>query len=366
MELSAEARWLLARAFSPPGAPLAGLTGVDPERTLTLGTALDLLERIAARTPREVILRDLGPSAAAVVRSAFEAACLHTALQRRVHQDVLCANEKIGAPVVFLKGAALDLAGLVRTGSRLSADVDVLVPRTAARGLVASLLDLGYTCPRERRSPHHLPPLRSPSGMPLELHTEVPGLRLGRARRPDADDLAAENGLRAVADVSGRAFIPTRPFLVAHAVVHGVDQHGLHPDQYPFARMLCDLSDLGVTPADLAEWHPLVDGDVSRREAAACVDLVSLLADSHQVDPLGDPKSAAGTLLRHLLAGTCDSYRKAIEARSVLQRGFAPRRRRLLRQAWRALSRARFGPALRWCVETLPAPWRLKGRTERV
>ena len=204
--------------------------------------------------------------------------------------------------------------------------------------------------------------------MSVELHTGLPRIRLGRVDHPDPTELQAAGLCQPLPELSPTALVPTRRVLVAHAVVHGVAQHGLCPHLYPFARMLCDLSDLELTAETLprADWHPLVAHQVSQREADGCVDLIARLARCDRTNPLADPRSPAGVLLRHLLAGTCEDYRKAIDARSVLQRGFATRRRRLIRQAWQAFARGDFGPALRWSVETLRAPWRLWGRTERV
>jgi hypothetical protein len=107
---------------------------------------------------------------------------------------------------------------------------------------------------------------------------------------------------------------------MAHALAHGIAQHGLAPDKYPMLRMLADLLDLA--PGE-AEWRAFekaaggwLDPSVSAAERSAVRSLLSLLAAGRDVRELVETSEPEALILRHVVAGaTDDTYRNAIRVR---------------------------------------------------
>jgi hypothetical protein len=98
--------------------------------------------------------------------------------------------------------------------------------------------------------------------------------------------------------------------LAAHALVHGIGQHGYWPGSYSLLKMVADLIDLGFHAGGaLAERAAaLVARDVTAAETAAVRSLCAALAAGTDLLARGaDPSSPPALLLRHILAGRLDA-----------------------------------------------------------
>jgi hypothetical protein len=182
--------------------------------------------------------------------------------------------------------------------------VDVLAPAGRAGELWRALVAAGWRGEGAAYE-HQLPALSHPERGVVEVHRIVPGLRLGGSLSASWEDLARERLLIPLADLPGRCSAALPEVQAAHALVHGLGQHGFSPFAYSLLKMLADLQDLGdgaLTPRALA-W---VERDVPTPEAEAVRRLVARLAAGE--DPaaweIGLPEE---TLLRHILAGRLDS-----------------------------------------------------------
>ncbi|HEY7516643.1 MAG TPA: nucleotidyltransferase family protein, partial [Vicinamibacteria bacterium] len=319
--MTQEFRWVLARAFGPlpgPGEGLhAGSSGAALARTL------DLAPRIATRQERERLVLEVGAEGARALASARGVAAVAADDLLGAALDVRDAARDLGAPVpiVLLKGVALTATGVAVPGSRWLGDVDILCPAWALESLAAALRERGYA--RVEGVPtcdHQLAPLRGRSGRVVELHRFLPGVRLrGAPGFATAEELAERDLLRSPTGALHGCWVPSRDVLGAHALVHGIAQHGLSPRSYPLMRMLADLVDLGwgapghgeaaAAAADLTARH------VSRDEREAVLDLCRRLRAGEALpDRLTRRAGPAHRLLGHVLAGSLDpSYSDSLK-----------------------------------------------------
>ena len=313
----AELRWVLARAFGPlPGPPIE-LT--DSTKAARWAGLLGLGERIASRLSRERLRRDLGETGASKLYVARDALAARTVLLQRLVERVATTALEIGASLVALKGIALIESGFAVCGARPLLDVDLLVEPERASALEAALLDSGFahSAPAEG---HHLPSLAVPGLGEVELHLYIPGLARGTHGRVTARLLSAEGLVRPSTRIRGLA-LPDPSVLGAHALAHGIDQHGLSAKAYPVTRLIADLIDLAASD----DWQPeqaepWLRSSVSPRELRAIASLCDVL----RAGDLGIAGDDARALLHHTLAAvTSASYR----------------RRQRLRSVWRALRR---------------------------
>jgi hypothetical protein len=144
------------------------------------------------------------------------------------------------------------------------------------------------------------------------------------------DDLEAAGALRPVdAAAGGTLRAPSRPVLLAHALVHGLLQHGWAPGAYPPFRMISDLIDLGLGGPDGDELlEAALPWLTARRdrgsgpgldpgEARAARELCARLVEGRLPDPAAPPDSA-GALLGHFLAGALNpAYRRSLGLRRL-------------------------------------------------
>ncbi len=368
--------WVLRRAFGPvgEGADLAAPAAA----VVQLARRLGLAARIGARHRREELERALGETAALLRRDSAVCAAQAARLET-VSEAVAEAAAAVGTPVALLKGAALARGGYVAPGSRWASDVDVLVPADRIERLQRELEGRGW----HRAGPgyeHQLPALTHPHGGAVELHRKLLGVRLGGGRRSAAfADLVDRDLLRPVAGLAGAVCLPTAALLAAHAIAHGLGQHGFEPASYPPGRMLADLVDLGfgaagVPAAVVVSWL---------RRAAPAVEVESLaqlcreLAEGWEPPPDEEARRRpAQRLLTHFLAGALiEDYGEALKLRRLAAPlSDAPRPLAVARAAWRALAPARaeleaiYGPP-RWRGELwwrrLLRPFDLVRRTWR-
>jgi hypothetical protein len=300
---SPEVRWMLLRAFGPAGAPAPA---VEPAAALALARRFEVSARIAVRQGRQRLAAELGEEAAAgFAGDRARAAAVGMRLMEEVRR-VAGVAAALGVPLACLKFAALEGTGLLAAGSRGACDVDLLVPGERAGELWRALLAAGFRGSGLPEAEHQLPALIGPQGGVVEIHRHLPGVRLAGAASATFEALAAAGLLRPLPDLPGRCAAPTPEVQAAHALVHGLGQHGYWPSSYSLLKMVADLLDLGAAgPGALtdraAAW---VARDVSADEAAAVRRLTRRLAAGE--DPAGW-QGGEEELLRHILAGRLDA-----------------------------------------------------------
>lgn len=295
---------MLLRAFGPAGAPFG--EPFDAAAALALARGFEVSARIATRQGRARLTAELeAATAAGFLRDQAAAAALGMRLFS-LAGEIAALAQGLGLPVVLLKFAALEACGLTAPGARTACDLDVLVPEAGAAALQASLVAQGWRASGMPESEHQLPPVGHPHGGIAEVHRRVPGVRPAGRRSATAETLAAHGLLVPLPALPGCS-APVPAALAAHALVHGLGQHGWWPDSYSLLKMIADLIDTGfhADAALAARAAALVSRDVSATEAEAARSLCSGLAAGADLLAPGSA-AAAGELLRHILAGRLD------------------------------------------------------------
>ncbi len=364
VELPPALGWALARAFGPPEARLP--PPAEPLAALAAARRFEIAARLAARLPRDRWVAELGEEGAVALRRERIAAVAAEVRLLDLARDVAAAAGEAGTPVALLKFAALAASGAAAPGSRPACDVDLLAPAAGAAALHAALRSRGWSASPLPGGGHQLAALASPAGACVELHLCLPGVRLApSARSVTYADLDAGGLLLPLAGWPASCRVPAAEILAAHAVVHGIAQHGFAPAAYGQLKMVGDLIDLGwAGPAGgalAARAARLVAADVSAAEVAALERLARLLAAAAPADRLAADLRADGVgdeivLLRHALAGRLDPrYQAALKLGLRPEPGDAPRALAAARALWSTvfLSRAQvaaiYGPPVsRW------------------
>lgn len=307
--LPAELGWLLEAAFGPRLPPSSG----DPRRIAEVARAFDLGPRIVARHGAAALRRLLGEAAAGPIREHRRGVAVALAAEQTAARLGELAGQ-LGAPLLFLKGFALQRLLDGPAGWRPYLDVDVLLEREAADELRQQLLESGWRGSVEAGNPQHLPPLTSPDGTSVDIHFRLRGIRVAAARWATVSELLAA-GLCRPAGQGDETWLPSPTLLAAHLAVHALEQHGHRPATYPLLRAVADLVDLStaVPDADLAgQAAALSAGSLAEDETRALFELAGVLAK-------GNPAAAeeghggAGILLRHIVAGVLDpTYRDSL------------------------------------------------------
>ena len=380
VELPAGLGWALARAFGPPEAAVP--PPADPAAALAAARRFVLTARLAARWPRPRWAAELGAAGAAALRREQIAAVATELRLLALAREVAAAAAAVGTPVALLKLAALVASGAVRPGSRPACDVDLLAPAAGAERLHAALCGRGWSPSALLAGDHQLPALAAPAGEAVELHLHLPGVRLGAqpgvrlGARPSVrlggrsatfEDLERAGLLAPLAGWPAGCRLPSPEVLAAHALAHGIAQHGFAPDAYSQLKMVADLIDLGGldgTSPSAAGVAALVAADVSAAEVDAARRLAAALAAGEDFAArLAAPEEVAGevALLRHALAGRLDPrYRAALKLGLRPQPGDGPRALAVARALWSTifLSRAQVD-----AIYGRPAgPWGYLGR----
>jgi len=294
---------MLLRAFGPPDAPFP--EPVDPAGALEAARRFEVSPRVAARQERARLAAELGIEAAAGFQRDLTTSAAQGLRIEALLREVAAVAAEREIPLVLLKLAALQAAGVLTPGARTACDLDLLASAERTGELQAVLLARGFRSSGLPDSEHQLPALIHPAGGVLEVHRLMLGVR------PDAGGSATiaaleRSGLLVPASGLPGCFLPTRAAQMAHVLVHGIGQHGFWPDSYPLLRTLADLIDLGFhdeAAAPLArEAVRLVARDVSPTEAEAVRALCRALAAGEEPGEEG-----AAVLLRHILAGRLDA-----------------------------------------------------------
>jgi hypothetical protein len=312
-ELEPAVRWMLLRAFGPPGAPGASAARLasDPERALLLCRRFDLAGRVAARQGRARLVAELGAAAAEGFARDQASAVAVTLRLVALAERVAAVAAPLALPLVFLKLAALELCGRLAAGSRSACDLDVLVAAGRAGELQAALLGAGFRASPLPPYEHQLAALEGAGGEGIvEVHRLLPGVRLAGGRSATAEELAGAGLLVPLPALPGNAAAPAPEVAAAHALAHGIAQHGGSPLAYSLLKMVADLVDLGFAgPGGVAlaeraaAWTA---ADVAAAEVEAARRLCAALAAGDALDGWGTSQAGEAVLLRHALAGRLD------------------------------------------------------------
>ncbi|MFL6194442.1 MAG: nucleotidyltransferase family protein [Thermoanaerobaculia bacterium] len=294
-------RWMLLRAFGPPGAIFPGELPAVNSLILTCRD-FEMASRIMARQRRERLTAELGEEAAASF-AKFRLIDLGSGMRlMETAREAARAASAHRIPLALLKFAALEATGLLPSGGRGACDVDLLAPADRAEELWELLRTLRFRGAGRRRLEHQFPPLLSPhAGGVVEVHRHLPGVRVAGRASADFAALERQGLLRPLADFPDGVLAPIPEVLAAHVLVHGLAQHGYWPRSYPLLKMVADLSDLRALSGRAIAW---TSRDVSAGEAGAVRRLVERLAAGE--DPLGW-EGPEEVLLRHIVAGQLDA-----------------------------------------------------------
>ena len=352
LPLSPELEWVLRAAWGPVDGTSEWidrsngslLEDVEPRDAVELARRLYLAPRIAARLGRDRLAGTLGSGLAQdLFRDQMET------LYREARLAELCTTlakvaAEISTPLVFLKFAALQLSGYLAPGSRDAVDADVLVPRARARDLQDALLERGFRDKGFPEHEHHLPAIGGSKGG-VEVHHSILGLRLADEAFATAEELLEEGLVEPCRGMPGQSMVPVPAVLAAHAVLHGVSQHGDLPTSYPMPRMISDLMDLGIGEERgrglLGQALPWIADEVTPGEIRAIEGLCSRLAGGQvALDQMGQGE---GALLRHVVLGLLDAtYERSLKLRLLTRRlRDGGRRFAVLRRAWEAVALTR-------------------------
>lgn len=338
LNLIHEERWLLRRAFGPAGAPCDPL---DAEAACRLALRSGLAPRIAARASGETLDQELHDFASQV-KAASRRALSHALAYEQVAGEISTAAQRMGQPVVFLKGFALNAARLVTAGSREVGDIDALVDPGQAEAFHARLRNAGFRAARGTSNEHHLPPLAAPGWGVVDLHFSLRGVSGTDGRWLSASQARA---LGDSTETHPACWVPDRRVLAAHAIAHAIEQHALSPNPYPLLRSIGDLIDLLPDEQKWAAAFPQLSAWLERtvavEELAAMRDLCLVLQSGRIPGRIDSP---AGRLLAHFLAHRFDDeYRTGLAGAHRLHR---------LKQAWQRRT------LLRYAVRKLKGLWR--------
>jgi hypothetical protein len=297
---------LAGAAFGPPGAAVGPVA--DPARFEELADGLSLTPRVAARLGRSGVEALAGRDVAERFRRRQMRAAAGNVASHALLRHVAGIGASGGIGLVVLKHGALLLEGVVAEGGREACDLDVLVSEGEAGALFDLLVRDGFRPSPMGPCDHQLAGLHHPRFGTLEVHTHLPGVRVGpQGSFARVEDLAARDVLRSARVEGVEVRLLSKPLLAAHLVAHGLAQHGDRPDTYPILRMFGDLSDLGLFREGgenlFEEATPWVATDVSRRRLGAMQALGSALEEGVAVRHL---PANARRLLGHVVLGTLD------------------------------------------------------------
>jgi hypothetical protein len=245
----------------------------------------------------------LGSELGSQVASEFECAAKQTAvralrLEAQV-REVAAVAGNAGIPFALLKGAALHLLRFCQPGARGFCDLDILVPRGAAKRLFTALKQDGWSNHTMWRRDQHLPSLAKVDRFPVEIHDFLGIVSTSGSRWATYNDLEAHGELTSVPRFKGVVTSPSRAAIAAHLLTHCLVQPASRRASYLF-RTAADLLDLGLKNAIpgvfTAEVAGLVGGGIPVDVVREITDFASTL----ERDPVAseNPEIVAGRLMR--------------------------------------------------------------------
>ena len=334
LELDAELEWVLKRAFGPltwrPTTRLSGAKLVDA------ALRLDIAARIAARQPMGLLEQEMGAPAAHRLRQQYVATVGRQALLDHGLNRLLDHAKAADVCCILLKYAALNRMGVLRVGSRVATDIDLLVPVARALEFQAILQENGYEDAGAPESSHQLPALVDPNGVLVELHVHVPLVTVAEGQPFAGTHQLLTAGLTIQSD---RALLPDAAIVAAHAIAHGLMQHAQVPHVCSPLKTFADLADLQLAQPDIVEQaRPYLSRTMTTEDLASVQTLARALPEGDLATAMtGGP----GTLLRHALASQLDhGYAIRLRLGALTQRrGTSVRRSpqqlfKALRAAW--------------------------------
>lgn len=310
-ELPAEAQWVMMAALS--SAPPTPASHLDQEELLLWLQRLGLAERLAFRHPPDLLLSTLGQTIHDALVTQQRRAAGRTLMLIELARTIADAALQLETPVVLLKGVALMALEVTPVGSRDASDVDALVPRGKAQQLANDLVARGFEQSQVHESSQHLPALIHPRMGLTEIHVALRELRINAPRDAEFEDLEKHQLLSPIPDLAN-TYAPSPEVLAAHALAHGIAQHGRSPKSYPFLRMMADLQDIAPHIGSFEEMldaaRPFLQKTVSQRELNAVLELERCFRSGF-VAATGD----GAALLRHPVAGTLSpDYQDSLKA----------------------------------------------------
>lgn len=315
----------------------------DSSAVVEAAQRMVLSGRIASRWPRRILEELLVPEGTEAFRQDLRRTALAELRAEAIVETVAATAHSLNMPVVFLKGAALIIEGLILPGSRGLVDVDVLAPEGREHELQDRLKADGCVEPKDLPSgEHQLQVLAHPLGLAVEVHLCLRGVRGPTNDSMTYSDLRESSSIRLLSGLPGESYAPNRDVLLAHALVHGLAQHGLNPKSYPMLRFVADMVDLDLVGSlergDFERWRPWVERDVSQVEIEALSDMCRRLQNGDSANAIWIRNDGAALMLRHLVLGAVDGeYRDSLRLRSLTS--VLPSRGRgatLLRTVWGA------------------------------
>jgi len=320
---SAELSWVLARAFGPVATPLPGFKNLCSSEALLLSDKLDVTSRIGHRIDNETLRTELGNRNATQHKNRYLATAGFVIRAEWICEQIARVASSLDIPLIVLKGMALHYSGLIKLGSRPMCDIDVLVPIGKEETLQRSLSDSGFSESNLPSAEHQLPVLTHSSGVSVEVHRMIRGVRLSSGgSSATADEVLQAKLCVGSAALPEGCFIPTKDLLLAHLLVHGIAQHGLAVS-YPLTRIIADAQDLGFDESQLDEFMQgpfrWIQRDVLPDEVASVAELASRLKNEVRVEELLETNSRAATMLRHIVAGMTDqAYQQSMRISALV------------------------------------------------
>jgi len=309
-DLPDEAQWPLLAAFSPSA--LRAPAHLDPSKILEWSHLLALRERIAAIHGSDALASALGPIPAEALMKNQRQTAGRSLLLIELARLIANSAGRLGTPIVLVKGIALLVADITPLGSRGIYDVDALIPRTKAQPLADDLVAQGLARATVHESSQHLPALIHPRMGVTEIHVSLREVHIDSKADACFEDLERQE-LLSVAPDPENALVPSADLLAAHALAHGIAQHGRSPQGYPFFRMVADLQDL-ASPGHglrsvLENARPFISQSVSARELRAVLELEEHLRHG-SIPTEGD----GAALLRHTIGDYLyPDYRRSLK-----------------------------------------------------
>ena len=213
-----------------------------------------------------------GEPALEAAGEAFRGAWADTVRREASVAGILASLGGPGAEPVLLKGAALVASGVVPSGARPMADVDVLVEAGRHEAARAFLLGAGFTpilpAPEGARARLHSEGLRRSDGLAFDLHAAA----FASHRAPGADDpLLARTRAASYAGAAVRVPAPEDHLLL-------VCWHGLHWSDAPAVHWVADALLLLRHAGDRFDWDVFTAEAVRRNVGASAARALRFLS----------------------------------------------------------------------------------------
>ena len=203
---------------------LAGLSPSGWTNVIRAARSAGLLGRLGSRLGAAGVTDQIPAAPRAHLMSAqILAGAQHAEVRREVHQ-IWRTLQPLGVPVVLLKGAAYNLAGVSAAAGRMFNDIDILVPKADLPEVEAALMLDGWATTHHsaydqhyyRKWMHELPPMQHVQrGTVIDVHHAI---------LPDTARLkpASKKLLEAISPVTGMPglYVLGPADMVLHSMAH--------------------------------------------------------------------------------------------------------------------------------------------------